>query len=101
MIAVLKYGYSVAYDRLARMQKIRGVPVPASIQYELLESTSLLLNPVQQAMLREAAQASVIHTDDTRMKMLRIKRPADIVCLSPILSVSDHHHCQQVHQRLA
>ncbi len=74
MIAVLKYGYGIPYDRLARMQKAMGVPVPASTQYELLESASLLLKPVHQAMLREAAQASVIHTDDTRMKILKIKR---------------------------
>lgn len=95
MIAILKYGYGIPYDRLARVQKALGVPMPASTQYELLEDASLLLKPVHQAMLREAAQTEVIHTDDTRMKILKIKRdPNDErtgLFTSGIVGVAENH----------
>lgn len=73
-IAILKFGYGIPYDRLARMQKSVGVPMPTSTQYELLDDGALLLKPIHQQMLREVAQSSVVHTDDTRMRILKVER---------------------------
>ncbi|MFA5508090.1 MAG: IS66 family transposase [Vulcanimicrobiota bacterium] len=74
MIAILKYGYGIPYDRLERMQKSLGIPMPASTQYELLEDGAVTLKPIHQHMFRETAAAGLVHTDDTRMKILKIKR---------------------------
>lgn len=95
MIAILKFGYGMPYDRLARMQKSLGIPMPASTQYELLESAALILKPVHQEMLRQVAQAAVIHTDDTSMKILKIERdPNDErtgTFTSGIVGVAENH----------
>lgn len=74
MIAILKFGYGIPYDRLARMQKVLGIPMPASTQYEILEERANPLKPIHKELLRRVAQASVIHTDDTSMKILKVKR---------------------------
>lgn len=74
MIAILKFGYGIPYDRLARMQKVLGIPMPASTQYEILEDDAIPLRPIHKEMLRQTAQAAVIHTDDTSMKILKVKR---------------------------
>lgn len=74
MIAILKFGYGIPYDRLARMQKVLGIPMPASTQYEILEEEAIPLKPIHKELLRRVAQAAVIHTDDTSMKILKVKR---------------------------
>lgn len=74
MIAILKFGYGIPYDRLARMQKALGIPMPASTQYEVIEERAIPLKPIHQEMLRQVAQAAVIHTDDTSMKILKVNR---------------------------
>lgn len=74
MIGILKFGYGIPYDRLGRMQKVLGIPLPPSTQYEILEEDAIALKPIHKEMLRRVAQASVIHTDDTSMKILKVKR---------------------------
>lgn len=76
-IAILKFGYGIPYDRLERLQKSLGIPMPTSTQYELLEEAATLLKPVHQEMMRQAAQAHLVHTDDTSMKILKVKRDPD------------------------
>ncbi len=74
MIGILKFGYGIPYDRLGRMQKVLGIPMPPSTQYEILEEDAITLKPIHKEMLRRVAQAAVIHTDDTSMKILKVKR---------------------------
>jgi transposase len=74
MLAILKFGYGMPYDRISRMQKSMGIPMPASTQYELLEDAATLLNPIHQELLRQAAQLDLIHIDDTSMKILSVER---------------------------
>lgn len=74
MIAILKFGYGIPYDRLGRMQKVLGIPMPPSTQYEILEEDAIAIKPIHKEMLRRVAQAAVIHTDDTSMKILKVKR---------------------------
>lgn len=52
MIAILKFGYGIPYDRLARMQKVLGIPMPASTQYEILEERATPLKPIHKEMFR-------------------------------------------------
>jgi transposase len=94
-IALLKFGYGIPYDRLERLQKSVGIPMPASTQYELLEDGAIVVKPVHQEMLRQAAQAAVIHTDDTSMKILKVERdPEDSrtgLFTSGIVAVAENH----------
>lgn len=94
-IAILKFGYGIPYDRLERLQKSLGIPMPASTQYELLEDAATLLKPVHQEMLRQAAQAQLLHTDDTSMKILKVERnpddPRTGLFASGIVGVAENH----------
>jgi transposase len=94
-IAILKFGYGVPYDRQARMQKSLGIPMPASTQYELLEETATYLKPVGQELLRQLAQVPLIHTDDTSMKILKVKRepedPRTGLFTTGIVGVAEDH----------
>ncbi len=77
ILAVLKYGYGTPYDRLARMQKSLGIPMPNSTQYELLEDLAILLKPIFRELLMRVAQVGLIHIDDTKMRILKIERPPE------------------------
>lgn len=75
MVAVMKYGHGVPFNRLEGIQKSAGVPLPASTQWELVEDAAELLKPVHEELIRQAAQADVLHSDDTGVKIIEEVRP--------------------------
>jgi transposase len=78
MIAVLKYGTGVPFKRLERLQGQLGMPLPATTQWELMEAAAKLICPVLEELIRQAAQGSVMHNDDTSMRILHLTRePGD------------------------
>jgi transposase len=77
MIALLKYGTGVPFNRLERLQAQLGMPLPATTQWELMEAAAKLLRPVLEELIRQAAQGSVMHNDDTSMRILRLTREPD------------------------
>jgi len=78
MIAVLKYGTGVPFKRLERLEAQLGMPLPAATQWELMEAAAKLLRPVLDELIRQAAQGSVMHNDDTGMRILQLTRePGD------------------------
>ncbi len=78
MIALLKYGTGVPFKRLERLEAQLGIPLPAATQWELLESAARLLRSVWEELIRQAAQGSVLHNDDTGMRILQVVRePGD------------------------
>jgi transposase len=78
MIALLKYGTGVPFKRLERLQGQLGMPLPATTQWELMEAAAKLIRPVLEELIRQAAQGSVMHNDDTGMRILRLTRePGD------------------------
>jgi len=78
MIALLKYGTGVPFNRLERLEQQLGMPLPATTQWELLEAAAKLIRPVLEELIRQAAQGSVMHNDDTGMRILRLARePGD------------------------
>lgn len=77
MIAQLKYGFGMPFNRIEALQKQMGLPLPASVQWGLVEAAAHLLRPAHEQLVREAAQAAVLHNDDTSMRVLRLERPAD------------------------
>jgi len=72
MIALLKYGSGLPFNRLERLQGSLGLPLPAATQWEIVEHCADLLEPVFEEMLRQAAQGQVFHNDDTKMKILAL-----------------------------
>lgn len=78
MIAQLKYGSGVPFQRLERMQEMLGIPMPAATQWEVVEEAAELIQPAHEELIRQAAQGEVLHNDDTSMRVLHIERdPAD------------------------
>jgi len=73
-IAFLRYGAGLPHYRLARLQHDLGVPLPESTQWELLEPLAEAASPVFAAMISLAANAAVLHHDDTRMRILDLRR---------------------------
>lgn len=70
MMALLRYGAGVPNYRLDRLQKNLGVPVPYGTQWEVLDEQSALIRPAFDALVRCAAQGSVVHNDDSHMRIL-------------------------------
>jgi transposase len=77
MIALLKYGTGVPFNRLESLEQQLGMPSPATTQWELLEAAAKLIRPVPEELIRQAGQGGVIHNDDTGVRILRLAREPD------------------------
>jgi hypothetical protein len=78
MIAQLKYGSGVPFNRLEQMEKLLGIPLPAATQWEVVEEAAEVVKPARDELIRQAAQGEVLHNDDTSMRVLRLARePSD------------------------
>jgi len=72
MIALLKYGSGVPFNRLEQLQGNIGIPLPASTQWEIVEEMAEVIEPAFGELIRQAAQGEVVHNDDTTMKVLAL-----------------------------
>jgi transposase len=70
MIALLKYGSGLPFNRLERLEGSLGIPLPAATQWQIVRDSADRIEPVFEAMIRQAAQGRVLHHDDTTMKIL-------------------------------
>lgn len=76
-IALLKYGSGMPFARLENLERMAGIPLPASVQWEQVAETATPLWPVLDALETEAAQGQVVHNDDTGMKVLELMKQRD------------------------
>lgn len=81
MIAILKYGSGLPFNRLEGLQESLGIPLPASTQWDIVKAMSKPVAPAYHELIRQAAQGDVLHNDDTTVKILefmgkRAKRAA-------------------------
>jgi transposase len=74
MIALLKYGSGVPWDRLERLEASLGIPLPASTQCEIVAEVAAGMRPAFEELIRQAAQGEVFYNDDTGMKILALAR---------------------------
>jgi transposase len=74
MIALLKYGTGVPFNRMQRLETQLGIPLPAATQWELMEAAARQLNRILGEFIRQAAQGGVVHNDDTGMRILQMVR---------------------------
>ena len=72
MIALLKYGSGVPFNRLEGLQGNMGIPLAASTQWDVLTDCVPVFIPIHEALILIAAQGNVIHNDDTNMKVLNL-----------------------------
>jgi hypothetical protein len=70
MIGIFKYGGGFPFNRLQKLQRTMGIPLPASTQWEIVRDAEKKLRPVHEELVRQAAQGEVLHQDDTDMKIL-------------------------------
>jgi transposase len=75
MIALLKYGTGLPFNRLERLEGSLGIPLPAATQWEIVEHSADEIEPAQDELIRQAAQGHIFHNDDTTMKVLALARP--------------------------
>jgi hypothetical protein len=72
MIAVLKYGLGLPFYRLARLQKSIGVPLAPATQWQVMHAHIPGPEAVYDELVRQAAQAELVHNDDTNAKVLAL-----------------------------
>jgi len=76
MIALLKYGSGLPFNRLQRLQGSLGIPLPAATQWEIVRDSAGVIEPVFREMIRQAAQGRLFHNDDTTAKILSLLGPS-------------------------
>lgn len=72
MIALLKYGSGLPFNRLERLERGLGIPLPAATQWDIVHRYAGLISPAYEELIRQAAQGQVLHNDDTGMKILEL-----------------------------
>ena len=72
MVAMLRYGVGLPFNRVEKLQGGLGVPLPASTQWGLVEKQVDTLTPVFDALVKHAAQGETVHNDDTSMTVLAL-----------------------------
>ena len=78
MIAQLKYGAGTPFYRLEQLESQLGIPLPAATQWEIVEEVAQVIKPARDELIRQAAQGTVVHNDDTSMRVLMLNRdPSD------------------------
>lgn len=103
MTALLKYGTGLPFHRIEKLQAGMGIPLPAATQWQLVSGGAKKLESAFDELVNQAAQAEVIHNDDTTMKVLALTKeqveaaaagaPLDRtgVNTTGILAVKDNH----------
>ena len=78
MIALLKYGSGIPFYRLQKLESDLGIPLAPATQWQLVSEAAEILEPVGEELIRQAAQGSLVHNDDTSMRILSYERePGD------------------------
>lgn len=73
IIATLRYGEGMPWNRIQRIQRSAGVPVPASTQWEVVrDAVELGPRAAYDHLVWLAAQGELLHNDDTRMRVLEL-----------------------------
>jgi len=69
MIALLKYGSGLPFNRLEGLQANLGVPLPSSTQWDIINGSAQCFHSPYKKMIELAAQGEIFHNDDTTVKI--------------------------------
>jgi transposase len=72
MVALLKYGSGMPFNRMEGLQANLGIPLPASTQWDIVEAKAERIEPAFEELIRQAADGEVVHNDDTTVKILEM-----------------------------
>ena len=72
MIALLKYGSGMPFNRSEGLQGSLGIPLPASTQWEIVWAKAKRIAPAYEELVCQAAQGEVVYNDDTTVKILEL-----------------------------
>jgi transposase len=70
IIALLKYGSGLPFNRLAGLQWNFGIPLPASTQWDIVHKAAKPLSPILKELIRQAALGDIVYNDDTTVRIL-------------------------------
>ena len=75
IVATLRYGQGMPWNRLQRLQRVAGVPLPASDQWEVVrDAAERGPRIVFDHLVWLAAQGELLHNDDTPMQVLELTK---------------------------
>ena len=74
MIALLRYGTGVPWNRLEGLEAGFGIPLPASTQWDVTERGYKKIAVAVEELKNEAAQGDVFYNDDTPVKILSLMK---------------------------
>ena len=72
MIALLKYGSGLPFNRLEGLEGNLGIPLPAGTQWGIVNGAHETISPAYWELIRQAAQGDVFHNDDTTARILAL-----------------------------
>ena len=72
MIALLKYGSGMPFNRFEGLQGDLGIPLPASTQWDIVRVRAKRVQPAHAELIRQAAEGDVVYNDDTTVKILEL-----------------------------
>jgi transposase len=70
IMAILRYGSGMPLNRISELQKNLGIPLAVSTIWDKTKEAAQTAAPAFEALRQLAAQGSIIHNDDTSMKVL-------------------------------
>lgn len=70
IVTVLKYRGGVPFYRQGQIQEILDTPISASEIWQMTEDVADAVQPIYAALCKEAANAELVHNDDTTAKIL-------------------------------
>ncbi len=74
VIALQKYFMGSPFHRMEAFQSMIGMPLPDSVQWELVEQLADGVYPIYKALIRLAAQGKLLHNDDTYVRILSLMK---------------------------
>jgi len=86
MIALLRYGSGIPHFRLEGLQASLYVPLPDATQWDIISKAVPAPGAVFNELIHQAAQAPLLHNDDTPMKVLSLmaeRKRAEAVGIKP------------------
>ena len=72
MIALLRYGTGMPFNRLEQLQAGFGIPLPSGTQWEVVHGKVRPAELVHGEMMLQAAQSDLLHNDDSPARVLAL-----------------------------
>ena len=72
IIALLRYGAGMPFYRLAKLQQSLGIPFADATQWDIVHSHKAVIKAVFDQLVKMAADGTLLHNDDTKMKVLEL-----------------------------